>query len=432
FFNECFLRICPNAECGALILKPNKKKDADLSENPILNSKVYDELKLWQDIYYMSYNEALNSKEHPFSKLSEQNKQTFKQTLIDIKNEHFVCPHCKKKGIKTFILKQKLLFIDSMLSKILLSIDTNQPWIIFGYPGDGKSEICLQFLQYLEWRYGVGYEIFNVDENTTIAKLGGGFSPLSFGGDKVIRYGVITKCNLKKGKMSADGELIGWGKNICLDELNRGEAENYAFLMGFFAAPYRYLIEEEGRVIENPNRRADLYGVRWQFCATMNIQDVGNQPLPLALKRRFFIIRSDYETEQVEEIIDGVIKLSSYEKDILESLMRAISGWHSHNEIRFPAGIGHYTKFFKSLRSGLQNMDEDLNNKFTKQKLESFIEDILIATIIMPIIDENRRKVVEGKLKAVKNLASDAFKNIEEHYNDNGKDLESLETIIYY
>ena len=51
----------------------------------------------------------------------------------------------------------------------------------------------------MEWRYETPYIIYNMDETTTTSKLAGGYSPVSFGGIKEIRYGVMTKALLKRG-----------------------------------------------------------------------------------------------------------------------------------------------------------------------------------------------------------------------------------------
>jgi len=284
----------------------------------------------------------------------------------------------------------------------------------------------------LEWRYGTPYEIYNIDENTTTTKLAGGFSPLSFAtGKKVIEYGILAKCLLKRD-LEINGEVVGLGGNLMFDEINRGEFEAFSFMMGFFASPYRFLIVEEGRVMENPNHRPDLEGFRFFFEGTMNIQDVGNNPLSMAFKSRFHFVSVKYDKTMVQNILNLSYQLAKYEVDIFDTIWGNVSSWHSNQDVRFPAGIRHYANFFKFLRNGLSKMNKKLEIGQTGKNLKSYLADIIRSAIVLPIIDENRRGIVDSKEKSTQNIASSIYDLIKTQFDSFNKELDALETIVYY
>lgn len=431
FLEEMFHRKCKI--CGTNILIPDKTSDM---EKPIDNESDYENLKEGQKLYMMTMDEAENTPSHPFSKYPSKTKKDFARSLRQLKTRHFECPECKKKGTKTLIMKARLLKVEEVVDNIILGINANKSFILYGYPGDGKSSITHQFLQYLEWRFGTPIAIYNVDETTTAERLNGGYSPMSFATKKkVIRYGVITKSLLRKG-YTVGNERIGLGANVMLDEINRTDFENISFLMGFFESPYQYTLEEEGRIIYHPNYRSDLgFEHRWVFCATMNIQDVGNNPISLAFKSRFHIIRIRYEESDILEILDLLHRLSEYEKILFNELFRTIQGWRDANDIKFPAGVRHYDRFFSFLRNGLANMvlteNDILISKYTSRTLEEFFNAIMRSTIMMPIIDENRPNLVDIKEKNLAKLSKDFAELITSEVIDNNRDLDVLETILY-
>jgi len=431
FLEEMFHRKCK--VCGTNILTPNKAFDM---EKPIDNENDYENLKEGQRLYMLTLDEAENTPSHPFSKYSSKTKKDFARSLKQLKTRYFECPECKKKGMKTLILKARLLKVEEVVDHIILGINANKSFIIYGYPGDGKSSITHQFLQYLEWRYGTPFAIYNVDETTTAERLNGGYSPMSFATrEKIIRYGIITKSLLKRGFPVGD-ERVGLGANVMLDEINRTDFENISFLMGFFESPYQYTLEEESRIVYHPNYRSDLgFEHRWVFCATMNIQDIGNNPISLAFKSRFHIIRIRYREPEILEILELLHRLSEYEKTLFRELFQTIQGWRNAKDIRFPAGIRHYDRFFSFLRNGLANMiltDNDiLISKYTSRTLEDLFNAIMRSTIMMPIIDENRPNLVDIKEKSIAKLSKDFSKIITLEVIDNNRDLDVLETILY-
>lgn len=430
FMEEMFHRRCK--VCGTNLIIPNKANDI---EKPINNEDYYGRMKEGQRLYMMTMEEAENTKAHPFSLYSSKTKKDFVRSLGQIKTSYFECPECKKRGTRSLILKARLMKVEEVVDHIILGINANKSFIVYGYPGDGKSSLTHQFLQYLQWRYGTPIAIYNVDETTTAERLNGGYSPMSFATKKkVIRYGLITKSLLKKG-YSVGIERIGLGANVMLDEINRTDFENISFLMGFFESPYQYTLEEEGRIIYHPNYRPDLsFEHRWIFCATMNIQDVGNKDISLAFKSRFHIIRVSYDESDVLEILDSLHRLCEYEKTIFGDLYKTIQGWRNANDIKFPCGIRHYDRFFSFLRNGMGGMiltKDKLISRYTSRSLKSVLNAILRSTIMMPIIEENRPQMVDMKEKSIAKLSEDFAKLITTFVKDNGGDLDVLETILY-
>jgi MoxR-like ATPase len=280
----------------------------------------------------------------------------------------------------------------------------------------------------MEWRYRTPKMSVNIDETTTATKLGGGYSPMSFASKKkVVHYGTISRCLLRRGLRNKKGELIGIGANLLLDELNRTDFENISFLMGFFESPYRYYLDVEGRPFLNPNHRSEFnFEYRWLCFATMNIQDIGNQPLSLAFKSRFHIIEIEYRKEDVEEILNNLFRFSTYEKRIFSQLYNQVNSWKSANEIRFPAGIRHYNKFFKLLRNGLRKVttedtmisQEGLIIRNTTLTLSQHILGILKSAIMMPIIDENRAGLLQAKKDNLESLSKEFTGYIISYLND--------------
>lgn len=285
-----------------------------------------------------------------------------------------------------------------------------------------------------------------MDENTSSEKLAGGYSPLSFAlGKKDIRYGIITKSLLKRGHtnkyIDLEGnrkeELIGYGSNLLLDELNRTPFENLSFLMGFYQSPYSYMIEEEGRIVVNPNNRTEFNNEhRWVMFGTMNISDIGNNPLSLAFKRRFHIIRIRYNDQTLLKILRSLFKFQkdTYEEKIFLDLNSTITSWHENDEITFPCGVSHYHTFFTFLRNGLKRLridekDNELYMGKTKIKLEKYLESILRSTIIMPIINENDAEMVAEKEGEAESLAKDYAHQIKSYIEE--KSIKKLYTVLF-
>lgn len=287
----------------------------------------------------------------------------------------------------------------------------------------------------MEWRYETPYTIVNVDETTTTTKLAGGYSPTSFGGEKDIQYGAISRALFKRG--ARINGMVGMGGNVMLDEINRTDFENISFLMGFFESPYQYTMQEdEGRLFLNPNQvpRREGKEYRWLFLGTMNIQDIGNQPLSMAFKSRFHIIRVQYTKKEMKEILEELFRLTEYEKDIFNSLYNYIQGWHQAKDVLFPAGIRHYVGFFTYLRSILRDIDwddvdEDLVLKGTGFTLELFLKEILRSAMLMPIVNESNRQLVDEKENQIQRWATNYYEDIKTYVRANS--IDDLETVIY-
>jgi hypothetical protein len=166
----------------------------------------------------------------------------------------------------------------------------------------------------------------------------------------------------------------------------------------------------------------------------MNIQDVGNRPLSLAFKSRFHHINIKYTKKEHLDILDKTLNLKKYEKRLFDEIYDTTKGWHTANEIRFPCGVRHYTTFFKFLREGLKGIvkkGKKLIMKHTDRELGEFLVDILRSAIMMPIIDENQRGIVESKEEIIESMGrEDLYKIIKEFAEKNG--LDDLETLIYF
>lgn len=298
-------------------------------------------------------------------------------------------------------------------------------------------------MQYLEWRFGTPYRAFNIDETVTSEKLAGGFSPITFAsGKKEIRYGIITKCLLKRGKYEEhviDGELkreiVGFGSNLMLDEMNRCPSESIAFLLGFLAPPYTYEIEEENRIIHNPNWRSEFNNeMRWFLCGTMNTMDIGNYGLSSAFKSRWNYIKAEYEaTDDIIghlEIVRELMKLTDYEENIFKDIYANVKTWVLNDDVMFPCGVRHYKNFFTLLRNGLDKLihDEDKGVYHVGESevtLSEYIYTILVSSVIMPIINENQPEIVAEKENLAKNYAQE-YENIILTHLRAGKELVTI------
>ena len=222
------------------------------------------------------------------------------------------------------------------------------------------------------------------------------------------------------------------------DEINRTPFENISFLMGFLESPYSYIIEEDdSRAIYNPNQLKRKSGkeYRWVKLATMNIQDVGNVPLSSAYKSRYHIVQVRYSKEKMERILDVLFRFTPYEREIFNRLYETINGWQKAGDIQFPAGVRHYNAFFKFLRSSLDQVELEsgkLKIKATEFSLEMFLIEILRSAIMMPIVNETRKQVVETKEQQIERLAKTFNETIMDFLKDSNNDLTTLDTTDYF
>ena len=242
--------------------------------------------------------------------------------------------------------------------KLLLTIKKDKSFVLYGEPGDGKSMVVKNLLNFItqiyngglylndpdpkkqadlleerasyeaefhpqtdpKWKtplnpklkgkiseVGISWDSKNIDESTNPLTLYGGYAPesLSSGSKEKRRenleFGIITDC-------------IYNGKYCFLDELNRTENEVLGRMMGFLEEPYNYKIDEGNiRVILKDPSKKGKGRANWFIIGTMNIGDVGNFKMSSAFKRRYKIIQIHYDTATIVEI---VLKARGYKDGI--------------------------------------------------------------------------------------------------------------------
>jgi len=232
--------------------------------------------------------------------------------------------------------------------------------VLYGAPGDGKSTICQLIMEYIKERYGIDYIFLNVDESTTAYHLIGGFSPEALKlGKKVIHYGVIPRAILER-------------KHVFLDELNRTDFRNISKLMGFYAAPYKLIIQESGEVFTKPKWFVTL--------ATMNIGDEGNFSLSRAFKRRFAILKVSYNRLELDEILQSIPETKDDQElqEICKAIYEETWKWSQEKLVLFGVGIAHLRNFARVFKVFQKDMDYD-----------DALRETFKITVLMQIIDEN-------------------------------------------
>jgi len=232
--------------------------------------------------------------------------------------------------------------------------------VLYGAPGDGKSTICQLILEYIKERYGVDYIFLNIDESTTAYHLIGGFSPEALKmGKKIIHYGVIPRALLER-------------KHVFLDELNRTDFRNISKLMGFYAAPYKLVIQESGEVFTKPKWFVTL--------ATMNIGDEGNFSLSRAFKRRFAILKVAYNRLELDEILRSIPETKDDQElqEICKAIYEETWKWANEKLVLFGVGIAHLRNFARVFKVFQKDMDFD-----------DALREAFKITVLMQIIDEN-------------------------------------------
>jgi hypothetical protein len=167
----------------------------------------------------------------------------------------------------------------------------------------------------------------------------------------------------------------------------------------------------------------------------MNIQDIGNQPISSAFKSRYHIQQIRYTKEKLNRILNVLFRLSPYEQEIFTRLYEAVNNWQKSGDIQFPAGVRHYNAFFKFLRSALSQLIIEggiLKIKDTDFTLEIFIKEMLRSSIMMPIVNETRKQVVETKEQQIERLAKYFTDIIQDYLKNNNNNLEVLEIVDYF
>lgn len=264
--------------------------------------------------------------------LSTPETATSETSIGELEELHYDCRHFPDmKGIfkhyyecKEYMVDHGIWIQDSLLRKMLLALERDTPFILFGEPGDGKSAITNAFIRWVCFHYNGGADILentkgatvpinpnmskippspssagtfyiskNIDESTNAMTLYGGFSPeIIASGKKGDR-----RSNIEKGIFA---RAMIEGKYIMLDELNRTDNETLGRLMGFLAEPFNFDVPE-GKLRfwfkKSSRERSNLV-----IISTMNTGDVGNFKLSFAFKRRFKIIQVHYTKEEIAEI----------------------------------------------------------------------------------------------------------------------------------
>lgn len=318
--------------------------------------------------------------------------------------------------------------------KILHALRGKRGSLIVGNPGDGKSDLVQQILKYMEYRYSVPYKFLNVDESTTAYHLRGGFNPSAFVSTEEkyrIFYGMIT-------------QALRQGFNVGIDEINRTDFRNLAFLMGFFEAPNEYTLLETGEIYKNPNKTPD--GIpKWLIMASLNRGDIGNNDMSPAFKSRFDMIEQSYSPEDQVQILEKILfSLSPAEKELVETLIESTADYVNTGEFAFPAGIRHLNRFITSMRMIVNDVIEhkldniyeateklpkgkkkDIVTPLMKYQLEKLLEDQFFSIIILPMTDEND----ESK---VNTLRSNYSGLVEEFAGKYATDINDGNFVLYY
>lgn len=377
-----------------------------------------------------------------------------KDLLIDPKNKNIfafdkaqkslrkllkcVNPSCNKS-----IFKIALYNIRTYLKDMVQSSMAGRPFILYGNPGDGKSAMVDQFLRFIYIEYGVGYSILNVDESTNSYLLKGGYSPYALSGNTAIsgiKYGFFTRAFLPPNFMDdADNIVPNTAENRCFDEQNRAKFEEFAFMMGFFEAPYQIMLDEDnGRVFRNPNKNPEN-----RICqittGTMNLSDIGNEPISFAFKSRYDMYAIKYIMSQMKDVVRRSMNgMSHAELKMFELIYNNTLEWQMQDSIVYIPGIRHYQTFFKALRMTVHNTiegyyddilyisDENeltlnfdetmakkgLDSKVKLKLLDDMLENLIHSSILMPLIEENDasnvNKMKEQSVQAFKS----AFYNL--------------------
>jgi hypothetical protein len=165
--------------------------------------------------------------------------------------------------------------------------------------------------------------------------------------------------------------------------------------------------------------------MRWVFVATMNTADVGNEPLSLAFKRRFHIIRVKFTEKDLRKIVQEIYNVddSDWRPQVAEEILSTTTTWKRGKLVLFPAGIGHVINFLNDLQNGLRDLhakdifgDQKYINAFKEGEfnLASMVELSLRSHVIMPIVDENSLVRVEQVEKKMITLQDQIVSIIEE------------------
>jgi MoxR-like ATPase len=372
-----------------------------------------------------SVNSDLNSK-------GEIDNKQYKGYELFVKSQKkwrslFKCP---VKGCNKSIFRGGLYYVSEAIWEICDALSVNRQTILVGNPGDGKSQIGIEFLNWTEWKYHVPYGKLAVSSATMDYTIRGGLDPTSFSGKKAIKYGVLSRALLKKGFVP-----FGTARNMFFDEINRTDFRELSFLMSFFESPHTFTIEDdEARPFINPNQRKGR--ACWIFMATMNVADQGNEAMSSAFESRFSMIEAKYTKEMVILILHRVFSgLSPGEEQIAILLVESTRSWAVDNHVLFPAGIRHLISFFKRLRMDLKQIinpnkylrsvmyrpsggyqefielkNDDGDVVLAQQDgyvLSEIVQKIMVSTILMPITDKSAKENLESiKATAFERLPS--------------------------
>lgn len=235
-----------------------------------------------------------------------QAKTLAEMEFRDAQNEYremLKCPIC---GNDEPLVKPRLFYVSDFLERGIMARIQGLTPIYVGIPGGGKSEICNQFHDYLQWLYGVDHIVFGINEKVTTGQLTGRINLKIVGDPDAVKveYGILTRCLFKEGYRDAGMEM-----NLTLDEMNRTDFKHLAFLMSFLESPYYYTIDDDNfRMILYPNRENHVV---WSLQGTMNTADIGNERIPVAAKQRFVFIEVDYSNEQMKGILKRSFNLET-------------------------------------------------------------------------------------------------------------------------
>jgi MoxR-like ATPase len=377
---------------------------------------------------------AIDKKQGASTNISEDELEAIQAEL----ETELTCPVCHKLLVKLGFYK-----VEKFITEAIDAIEEGIPFVFVGYPGDGKSSLCEFSLRYFKWRYGYNYEVYNISEATTAGKLTGRLNMLKiFQPEKEeipnALYGIFTLCLLKQG-----WRKMGFGANLMLDELNRCEFKQIAFLMSFLASPYLFTIDDDNyRKVYYPNRRGE--SKRWILNGTMNTEDINNEDISIAAKSRFAFITVTYSIEDLKVVIQSHFNLDTTKDPVILYLMQiydmtqTLRGDHS---VRFPAGIRHLIRIQEMFQKVMQtriktypvkslldwkqlgepeNIIESitantLGKTFSDSDVIPLLDEIVSANLINVISDENspsRKDAIKEAWIALSQQNSDFIKNV--------------------
>jgi len=367
-------RVCPF--CSTRIGNPKDKAGLIEIKTPNDVTMPLDEVIRRKTILADYYSQNTQARCFTFNSVIQDNptvltNPTYQNFIAEQQQfeKELMCPNpeCPTRSMKRppLLTKEALFRAEKYMRRMLTYFIRGKSICLQGVPGDGKTTIAVDLLEYLKWRYGTPYQTYNVNDGTTVGKLSGA-TDLSTLSSKIKRvdYGILSRCLFKRGwKPDNDSEIVGKGSNLLLDELNRTEFKQISFIMGFLASPWSYTIDPDNfRRMYYPNRYGNCC---WVLIATINKGDVGNEKFSIAAKGRFVFIEIEYKDKNdLRYILEHSLQLTTetlwvaqYLEKIFDWTVEVAAG----GNIKYHAGIRHllgvHRAFLDTLRLRMRYYD---------------------------------------------------------------------------